>query len=76
MSLAFRCDVCDGNPVWTLVRVGDVVTSWACDRDLPEVLMRLQRDYEVTQITVTLHAKAAEWADLDRSLRRIAEEHT
>lgn len=73
MSRLLRCEVCDGDPVWTLVRRGDVVTSWACEDDFSAVAQRLQRDWEITELVVTNHVKAAEWAQLGHTLNRIAE---
>lgn len=71
---AFKCETCDGEPMWRIERVGDVVTTWACAEHLSEACDRLQRDYEVTQLTVILSAKAREWAELTRALERIAAE--
>ncbi len=73
MSFAYRCEVCDAEPVWRLTRIGDVVLSWACSNHLSEVAERLQRDHEVTRLEVVLYAKSIEWAEMSRALDRIAE---
>ena len=63
MSLACCCEICDAaNPHWTIMRRGDVVTSWACDEHLAEVCERLQRDFEVTELIVRDSRKARQWA--------------
>jgi hypothetical protein len=60
---AYCCEVCDGtDPHWTIMRRGDVVTSWACDDHLAVVCERLQRDFEVTELIVRDSRKAREWA--------------
>lgn len=69
---AHLCEVCHCEPTWTLVRQGDVVVSWACKAHVSAVLLRLQRDHEVTQIVVTHTPKALEWADIARGLRAVA----
>ena len=74
MSAAYRCEVCGGDPIWTLTRMGDAVRTWTDDEHLSEVLTRLQRDFEVTNVNVRLHAKAVEWAEIDKTLRAIGEE--
>lgn len=68
MSRAFRCEVCDGEPMWSITRIGDVASTWACPADLSAVCDRMQRDFEVTELRVTHHAKAREWAELGRIL--------
>ena len=63
MSLYLRCEICDGaDPRWIIMRTGDVVISWACDSHLAPVCDRLQRDFEVTELTVRDSRKAREWA--------------
>lgn len=57
MSLAFRCQICDREPQWTIDRRGDAVVSWACGNDLAAVCDDLQRDYEVTELVVRLFGK-------------------
>lgn len=52
MSLAYRCETCDSTPDWRLERRGDVVTTWACDPHLPDVLRRLRRDQDEPEGTV------------------------
>lgn len=66
---ADHCEVCDGaDPNWVIVRIGDVVMSWACDPHLAQVCDRLQRDFEVTELRVTNARKAQEWASIRRTL--------
>jgi hypothetical protein len=68
------CEVCDDrDPHWEIVRVGDVVVSWACDEHLADVCERLQRDSEVTRLTVEDKRKRREWAQIGRDLDSIAE---
>ena len=71
MSLANRCEVCDGEPLWALTRIGDVVVSWADAEHLSEVLIGLQRDHEVTQVVVRLFPKAVEWAEIGKTLDNV-----
>ena len=52
MSYAFYCEACDGEGVWELLRHGDAVVTWACDKDLAPVMARLQRRGEVTEVSV------------------------
>lgn len=71
---AYCCEVCDGDaPHWTVERWGDAVVSWACDAHLSEVCERLQRDHEVTKLSVRDSRKAREWAGITRSLDATAE---
>ncbi len=73
MSLYLCCEVCDTTgPHWTITRTGDVVTTWACDAHLAVVCERLQRDFEVTELTVRDSRKAREWAAIGRALDKIA----
>lgn len=74
MSLVYRCEVCDGDPAWQILRRGDVAVSWACAPDLSAVCGALQRDFEVTELTVVLFSKAVEWAEITRSLAAIVRE--
>ena len=55
------------------MRTGDVVVSWACDSHLAEVCDRLQRDFEVTKLTVWNSRKAREWAAITDSLEQVAD---
>jgi len=71
MTYAYRCEVCGGDAVWTLTRRGDVAATWADAEHLHEVLLNLQRDFEVTEIVVRHYGKTVEWADIDRSLTSI-----
>lgn len=59
MSRAYCCEVCDDdNPRWVIERHGDAVITWACDNDLVTVCASLQREHEVTQLTVRDYWKA------------------
>lgn len=74
LGLAGCCEVCDErDPHWTVTRIGDVVTSWACDGHLGQVCGRLQRDHEVTELVVKDYRKACEWAAIRRALNRLAD---
>lgn len=73
MSYAYRCEICNEHPQWSLLRRGDVVVSWACDAHLSKVCVRLQRDFEVTQLIVKDFNKAVEWAKIRADLNKIAE---
>ena len=69
MSRAYCCEVCDAaDPRWVIERHGDAVVTWACDGDLAEVCERLQRDREVTRLSVRDARKAREWAAGMRAL--------
>lgn len=73
---AYCCEVCDdADPHWHIMRTGDVVTSWACDSHLVAVCERLQRDFEVTELTVTDSRKARERAEAARLARGEDERH-
>ena len=73
MSLYLCCEVCDAaDPAWTIMRTGDVVISWACDDHLAIVCGRLQRDDEVTELTVRHSRKAREWVAIGKALDEIA----
>lgn len=74
MSLAGRCEVDNVEPRWNVLRRGDAVVSWACDKHLAEVCSRLQRDSEVTELVVRDDRKACEWAGIHRDLERIMTE--
>lgn len=76
MSLAFRCEVCDGDPTWRLLRRGDAVVSWACPPHLSQVADGLQRDFEVTELVVTLISKNREWQEIGQTLEKIAKEQS
>lgn len=74
MSRAYCCEVCeDADPHWVVERHGDAVVTWACDADLAEVCGTLQRDREVTRLSVTDARKAREWAAIGRALNAIAD---
>lgn len=73
MSLAFCCETCDAaDPRWNITRIGDVVTTWACDEHLAGACDGLQRDFEITQLVVRDARKMREWAAIGRSLEQIA----
>lgn len=71
MSVAGRCEVCEVEPLWYLTRIGDVVVSWACPDHVSEVLLRLQRPHEVTEVVAVHHPKAVEWAEVGAALAAI-----
>ncbi|HEX3957774.1 MAG TPA: hypothetical protein VHZ03_14245 [Trebonia sp.] len=73
---AYCCEVCDdADPRWRIERWGDAVVTWACDTDLPEICGRLQRDREVTKLSVTDSRKARERAETARLARGEDERH-
>lgn len=73
MSRAYYCEIGDSpDPHWVIERHGDAVVTWACDAHLAEVCERLQRDHEVTKLSVQDARKLREWADIARSLDSIA----
>lgn len=74
MSRPCRCEICDAAGHWRIERHGDVVTSWACPDHLSDVCDAMQRDHEITRLSVTLAAKATEWAQIGEALRQIATE--
>jgi len=75
VSRAYCCEACDdADPQWSVERWGDAVVTWACDTDLAEVCERLQRDHEVTKLSVSNARKAREWAGIGRTLNEIAKE--
>jgi len=76
MSYAFKCAVCDGEPLWRITRIGDVVVSWACATDLSAVCDSLQRDFEVTELVVEHQPKLREVVEINRTLEDIAKEAT
>lgn len=55
--------------MWTITRVGDVAVTWACALHLNAECEWLQRDYEVTELSVRLFAKAVEVAEINRMIR-------
>lgn len=69
------CEECDERyPKWSIVRVGDVVCTWACDDHLAVACERLQRDWEVTELRVKHFQKSVEWAQIGETLRTITPE--
>ena len=68
-----RCRMCDGEPHWEIERRGDAVVSWACNDHLAAECDRLQRDWEVTRLSVVHWAKQHEVAEINRTLQGIAE---
>lgn len=74
-SAAHCCEVCgDSDPRWSVERWGDAAISWGCDTHLAEVCNRLQRDNEITKLSVRNFRKAREWADIGRALDKIGRE--
>lgn len=74
MSRAYCCEACDtAEPHWVIERHGDAVITWACDTHLAEVCEGLQRDHEVTGLSVRDARKAGEWAGISRALDKIAD---
>lgn len=69
MSHAFRCQTCNGEPMWQVLRIGDVVVSWACPEHLSNIAEEMQRDYEVTELSVKRWAKLVEVAEINRMIR-------
>lgn len=65
---AGRCETCDDAPKWSIMRHGDTVLSWACSEHLDQILERLQRDHEVTELSIWSAAKREGWADPSRIL--------
>lgn len=59
MSRAYCCEACDDpDPHWVIERWGDAVITWACDAHLAGVCEGLQRDGEVTKLSVQVARKA------------------
>lgn len=54
------------------MRTGDAVVSWACDAHLAVVCDRLQRDFEITELTVRDSRKVREWVAIGKALDKIA----
>lgn len=74
MSRAYCCEVCGArDPGWEIVRVGDVVVTWACDDHLAVACDRLQRDSEVTRLSVENLRKRREWDGIVRAHNSIAD---
>lgn len=65
MGAAFRCEVCSGEQMWRIERWGDAVVTWACPEHLSQVCETLQRDHEVTQLSVRLSAKLRERNEIE-----------
>jgi hypothetical protein len=75
VSRAYCCEVCEvAGPHWVISRWGDAVITWACDTHLAQVCEGLQRDHEVTKLSVEDARKVYEWAGITRSLDKIAGE--
>lgn len=63
MSLAYCCEICeDSGPRWVITRHGDAVITWACNAHLAVVCMKLQREHEVTQLSLRDYWKVCETA--------------
>lgn len=66
------CEMCDtDDPHWEVVRYGDAVVTWSCDADLGRICERLQRDPEITRLSVEDYRKRKEWASISRTLERV-----
>lgn len=74
MSAAFVCEICQTEPLWRLDRHGDAVVSWACAEHLSPVAERMQRDWEITELSVRLIIKMREWNELAANLDAIAKD--
>jgi hypothetical protein len=74
MSKAFLCEVCEADPMWRVGRIGDAAVTWACAEHLSAVADGMQRDWEVTRLTLILSSKAEEWASIEAALDAVAEE--
>lgn len=76
MTLDFKhigyCYGCNIEAIWSVTRIGDVATGWACNNHLAEVCDHFQRDFEVTELKVELYQKAVEWGQLNTALNKIA----
>jgi hypothetical protein len=73
MGAAFRCEICSGEPMWRIERWGDAVVTWACPWHMSRVCEGLQRDHEVTKLSVQSHAKLREWSQIAHSLATITD---
>lgn len=67
-GLAFLCEICDDAPKWRFDRRGDAVVSWACAEHFDAVADRLQRDWEITELVVSLSTKRREWTEIATAL--------
>lgn len=54
MSYVYRCEKCDGRAQWRITRVGDVVTTWACNLHLARICLDMQR-VRYTELVITLN---------------------
>jgi hypothetical protein len=59
---AYRCPFCHEPGTWRLDRYGDAVASWSCELHLAWVMDSLQREGEVTRVTVYRSAHHREGA--------------
>jgi len=75
VSFYLCCEVCDATkPHWTIMRTGDVATTWACDVHLAVICERLQRHDEITELTIRDSRKLREWVSIRDTLDKIAKE--
>jgi putative hydrolase of HD superfamily len=65
---SYSCRVCDAYGTWRLARPGEIVTRWACTPHLGEVADAMQRELDVTELTVVHLPKLREWQELTRML--------
>lgn len=73
-SEAFRCEVCSAEPLWSLLRRGDAVVSWACAEHLSQTCERLQRDWEITELVVKLFPKGCEVVEIEAIFQAVEAE--
>lgn len=68
---AYTCGVCAvGKPEWRILRRGDAAVSWACGAHLAQECVAMQRDWEVSELVITLAQKTREWADIGTVLEK------
>lgn len=70
---AFKCGECDGDPSWRITRIGDVAVTWACDAHLAIECHRMQRDWEITELSIKSSPKLRETVEINNRLRDIAD---
>ena len=69
------CETCDKpDPLWYIMRIGDVAITWACSEHLADACAGLQRDDWVTELSVRDGRKMREYAAINRDLDAIMEE--
>jgi SH3-like domain-containing protein len=68
---AYACGVCAASkPEWRILRRGDAAVSWACDAHLAQECIAMQRDWEVSELVITLAQKTREWAHIGAALEK------